>query len=166
MTVHQFIPLPKKQYLLWVGVLYIVAIVWSIIVSMALSSRIDSAVVLSIPLMIFGATATAFGLNRNAHEHTLIPWYVLAAGFPLFVMHGAFYSVFFSPRALLNRLSNAALFRAFLVWEILGAIYLLAASWAKQERVGTIALCLALYLLIAYGSLVFGFMIMWSILEG
>ncbi len=158
------LPLPRKQYLVWVGVLYIAEIVWSMIVMPFFS--INSVIILSVPLLFSAVIALAFGLNHSVQEHTLIPWYLLVAGFPTFAMHVALYIFHFPSPSWLNQVSNSVLFRTFLVWEILGAVYLFAASYASRERAMTMIGCLALYLLAAYGSLVLEFMTVLSILGG
>ena len=131
---------------------------------MPLGFSINGVIILSIPLLISAVIALAFGLNHNAQEHTLIPWYLLVAGFPTFAMHVALYMFHFPSRSWLNQVSNSTLFQAFLVWEILGAVYLFATSYARRERAMRMIGCIALYLLGAIGSLVFGALHFFSII--
>ena len=158
------LPLPRKQYLVWVSVLYLAEILWSMIASVTVGFSIEGALIVSIPLMICAIIAMAFGISHNTPEHTLVPWCLLVAGFPAFAMHVGLYLFHFPSRSWLNQVSFSSLFLVFLIWEILGAVYLFVGSWTKKDRMKTIMLSVGLCLLGAIGSFGFSAVTLFSII--
>ena len=162
-----------RLHLLWIGVLLIVEVFWSLSVSRwsdisrmtkESTAATASAVLLSIPLIISGIVAISFGVRRNASDYTarvdsmrepLLPWYLLIAGFPGFILHVALYVFYAAFYAAKNFWLGYGVF--LICWEIFGAVVLVILSIIRKERVSIILRSLALYAVGVIGSFGIGF---------
>jgi hypothetical protein len=139
-----------QKCLLGIGFLWTAAVIWSI--RSIPSSPFFSNCVYFLPMLLPGVVAIVFGLRREAvpdpathasqNTQTLLPWYLLVAGFPGFAIH-VVYHYFHSAFSAAREWWTGSLFIFGICWQIAGAV---ALSVARKKRGKTRIFVVASYL--------------------